>query len=93
MLRALARGPRTVGELAGPHRMSLAAASKHVRTLERAGLLRRTVHGRTHTCELDPAPLAEAQQWLRGYERFWRDRLDALERVLHDDTPASRRKR
>jgi DNA-binding transcriptional ArsR family regulator len=79
MLRSLAQRERSVGELAEPFRMSLAAASKHVKTLERAGLVRRTVRGRTHLCRLDPEPLSAAQEWLRFYERFWTDRLDALE--------------
>ena len=67
MLAALAGGERSVGELAAPFDMSLAAASKHVRALERAGLLRRRVHGRRHLCSLDPAPLAAIEAWLRGY--------------------------
>jgi DNA-binding transcriptional ArsR family regulator len=78
MLRSLAQRERSIGELAEPFRMSLAAASKHVKTLERAGLVRRTVQGRTHLCRLDPEPLSAAQEWLRFYERFWTDRLDAL---------------
>lgn len=66
--------------------MSLAAASKHVRTLEAAGLVRRTVQGRTHFCRLDPKPLAAAHEWLKTYERFWAERLDALEALLrHPD--------
>lgn len=82
MLRSLASGQRTVGELAGPFRMSLAAASKHVKTLERAGLVQRTIQGRTHLCRLDPGPLAEARDWFRFYERFWSERLDALEALF-----------
>jgi len=78
MLASLSQGEHTVMELARPFRMSLAAASKHVKTLERAGLVRRTVQGRTHFCRLDPGPLAEAQDWLRFYERFWNERLDTL---------------
>jgi DNA-binding transcriptional ArsR family regulator len=58
MLRRLAVRGRTVGELAKPFNMSLAAASKHIRTLESAGLLRRTIRGRTHLCQLNPRPLA-----------------------------------
>jgi DNA-binding transcriptional ArsR family regulator len=79
MLRALAGGEHTVGELAAPHPISLAAASKHVRVLERAGLVRRTVHGRRHVCRLEPAPLAAATEHLRFFERYWTTRLDALE--------------
>lgn len=67
MLAALAKGERSVGELAAPFEISLAAASKHIRTLERAGLLRRTIQGRTHRCTLDPGPLAQAHAWLRDF--------------------------
>ena len=66
--------------------MSLAAASKHVRTLEQAGLVRRTVQGRRHFCQLDPKPLAGAHEWLGFYTRFWNQRLDALEAMFrHPD--------
>ena len=86
MLRNLAVRERTVSELAEPFRMSLAAASKHVKVLEGAGLVRRTVQGRTHFCRLDPKPLADAAEWLNFYERFWNARLDALEELLrHPD--------
>ncbi len=86
MLRSLALRERTISELAQPFRMSLTAASKHVKALERAGLVRRTVQGRTHFCRLDPKPLASAAEWLRFYERFWSERLDALEALLrHPD--------
>jgi DNA-binding transcriptional ArsR family regulator len=84
MLRALAARERTVGELAAPHPISLAAASKHVRVLERTGLVRRTVHGRRHVCRLEAAPLAAATDHLRFYERFWTARLDALEAYAAD---------
>lgn len=82
MLRRLSLQERTVSELAEPFEMSLAAASKHVKVLEQAGLIRRTVRGRTHICRLAPRPLADAHEWLRFYERFWNERLDALEREL-----------
>lgn len=85
MLRDLAGGARTVGELAAPHAMTLAAASKHIKVLERAGLLRREVQWRHHLCHLEPAPLHQAQQELAWYEWFWTGRLDALERILHED--------
>jgi DNA-binding transcriptional ArsR family regulator len=85
MLRELAGGERTVGQLAEPFAISLAAASKHIKVLENAGLIRREVRGRTHLCRLDPGPLASAQQWLSFYERFWTDRLDALERLLRKE--------
>ncbi|WP_201314792.1 metalloregulator ArsR/SmtB family transcription factor [Dyella sp. EPa41] len=82
MLRSLAAGDRNIGELAAPFDMSLAAASKHVKVLERAGLVRRAVRGRTHVCRLDPTPLAAADEWLRFYEQFWNRRLDALDALL-----------
>jgi DNA-binding transcriptional ArsR family regulator len=84
MLRELASGERTVGQLAEPFAISLAAASKHIKVLENAGLIRREVRGRTHLCRLDPGPLASAQQWLSFYERFWTDRLNALDRLLRE---------
>lgn len=86
MLGRLTYGELTVGELAEPLAMSLAAASKHIQVLERAGLLRRTVEGRRHVCQLDASPLASAAAWLLFYERFWEQRLDALEAILHDET-------
>jgi DNA-binding transcriptional ArsR family regulator len=82
MLRRLSAQERTVGELAEPFKMSLAAASKHIKTLENAGLLRRTVRGRTHYCQLNPQPLSDADEWLRSYERLWDKRLEALEALL-----------
>ncbi len=85
MLRELAGGERTVSELARPFTISLAAASKHIRALENAGLIRREVRGRTHWCRLDPGPLAGAYQWLSFYQRFWTDRLDVLERLLREE--------
>ncbi|RWK54641.1 metalloregulator ArsR/SmtB family transcription factor [Mesorhizobium sp.] len=84
MLRDLAVGERTVSQLAEPFAMSLAAASKHIKTLENAGLIRREVRGRTHLCRLEPGPLASAHQWLGFYERFWTNRLDVLERLLRE---------
>lgn len=85
MLRSLSDGERSVGELAAPHRMSLAAASKHIKALERAGLVRREVRGRTHLCRLEARPLAGAHDWLARYERFWTSRLDALEDLLAEE--------
>jgi DNA-binding transcriptional ArsR family regulator len=82
MLRELAKGERTVGQLAEPFAMSLAAASKHIQALEKAGLIRREIRGRTHVCRLAPGPLASAHEWLSFYERFWTGRLDELERLL-----------
>lgn len=82
MLERLATGAQSVGELAAPFAMSLPAASKHVKILERAGLLKRTVQGRQHLCELEAAPLHGGLEWIRHYEKFWNARLDSLERAL-----------
>jgi DNA-binding transcriptional ArsR family regulator len=85
MLRELTKGERTVSQLAEPFAMSLAAASKHIKALEHAGLIRREVQGRTHLCRLEPGPLASAHEWLSFYERFWTDRLNVLDRLLRED--------
>jgi DNA-binding transcriptional ArsR family regulator len=82
MLRRLAKSEQNIGELAAPFKMTFAAASKHVKVLERARLVRRRIAGRSHFCRLAPAPLAAADQWLRFYARFWTDQLDALDAVL-----------
>ena len=82
MLRSLAAGERNIGELAAPHAMSFAAASKHVKVLERAGLVRRRIMGRSHVCRIEPKPLAVADEWLRFYERLWNQSFDALDDIL-----------
>jgi DNA-binding transcriptional ArsR family regulator len=94
MLRSLADGERSVGELAAPFEMSLAAASKHVKALEKAGLVRRRVMGRTHVCSLEAQPLEGAAEWISFYRRFWNGRLDVLEGLLrqedaHENPPKS----
>lgn len=85
MLRSLSGRPRTVGELAEPFEISLAAASKHIKSLERAGLVQREVQGRTHVCRLDARPLHGGMEWMRHYERFWNERLDVLEALLRTE--------
>jgi DNA-binding transcriptional ArsR family regulator len=86
MLAQLATREHTVGELAEPYRITLASASKHIKSLERAGLVRRTIRGRTHFVRLDPRPLAKADEWLREYERLWDIRLSKLAELLrHPD--------
>jgi DNA-binding transcriptional ArsR family regulator len=93
MLTRLASRDLSIGQLAEPFSMSLEAASKHVRVLERAGLVRRTVEGRRHVCRLDARPLASAATWLRFYERFWTERIDALERLFQPGPNTRRRRR
>jgi DNA-binding transcriptional ArsR family regulator len=79
ILDHLTRGPARVTDVAEPFEMSLAAVSKHVRTLERAGLVRRVRRGREHTLTLDARPLRRVVRWTSRYERFWNQRLDRLE--------------
>ena len=86
MLQRLRAGEQTVSELAAPHQMSLAAASQHIQTLEKAGLVKRTVRGRIHYCRIDPRPLARADDWLKGYEKLWDTRIERLTELLrHPD--------
>jgi DNA-binding transcriptional ArsR family regulator len=79
LLDRLSEGDATVSELAAPFSMSLAAVSKHIRVLEGAGLVRRTIEGREHTLSLQPASLRPAASWLDTYRAFWETRLDLLD--------------
>lgn len=87
MLASLSEGERSVTELAAPHAMSLAGASKHIGVLARAGLIERRRAGRRQLCRLRGEPLREADAWLRQWRAFWVDRLDALDAVLREDRP------
>ena len=69
----------TITEIAEPFDMSFYAVSKHVKVLERAGLIRREIRGREHHCRLEAAPLRDAARWLESYRTFWEQTLDALE--------------
>lgn len=89
MLETLSAQPLPVGELAAPFEISLAAVSKHIQVLERAGLIRRTVTGRTHLCQLDAAPLHAGMEWIRHYEQFWQQRVDVLEALLKTEDLSS----
>src|SRR5262245_10213296 len=82
MLRRLTGGERNLTELAAPLRMSFPAASKHVRVLERARLVRRRVVGRTHLCRIEGKPLGDASGWLEGYRRFWEESFERLDDLL-----------
>jgi DNA-binding transcriptional ArsR family regulator len=82
LVARLARAPATIGELAAPFEMSLPAVSKHVRVLERAGLVRRRIDGRVHHCSLDPARLDDARAWLERHAEMWTETLDALARFV-----------
>lgn len=93
MLHRLANQPMTVSELAEPFAMSLAAASKHIKVLERAGLVQRRIEGRTHICHLDARPMHGGMEWIRHYEMFWHQQLDALAALLHAEDKANTKKR
>ena len=84
MLARLAAAPAMVTELAAPFDMSLPAVSKHLRVLERAGLIARAVDGRIHRCSLSVGPLRDADRWLAGYRSFWEGTLDSLARHVED---------
>lgn len=82
MLASLALGERSVGELGQPFAISFAGAAKHVKVLEGAGLIHRRKAGRKQMCSLRAEPLAEAEKWLRQWEKFWTVRLDKLQALV-----------
>ena len=84
MLRQLADGEHNLSELAKPLRMSFPAASKHVRVLERARLVRRRVVGRTHLCRIEGKPLEQASDWLEEYRRVWEANFQRLDDLLDE---------
>ena len=85
MLATLALGEKSIGELGEPFRMTFAGAAKHVKVLESAGLIERRRAGRKQICTLKAEPLAEAEAWLRQWEKFWAVRLDRLEALVSAD--------
>jgi len=88
ILAHLAQGDRRVTDLARPHDMSLPAVSKHLRVLEKAGLLRRRRYGRVHEMRLDAKPLKQAAQWVEEYRKFWGGSLDRLAAYLEKTNKA-----
>jgi DNA-binding transcriptional ArsR family regulator len=92
ILAHLARGDRCVTHLARPHAMSLPAVSKHLRVLEKAGLLRRRRYGRIHEMRLDAKPLREAAQWVEEYRKFWEGSLDRLAMYLEKTSKQPQKK-
>jgi DNA-binding transcriptional ArsR family regulator len=83
IMAQLARGEKCVTDLARPHTMSLAAVSKHLMVLEKAGLVRRRRQGRVHSLRLEAAPMKEAQAWINRYREFWEKNLDRFEDYLN----------
>jgi DNA-binding transcriptional ArsR family regulator len=90
LLARLALGDARVTDLAARYDMSLAAVSKHLRVLERAGLVRRRVRGREHRLSLEARPLREAADWISAYQPFWEQRLEALDAYLRQRRPHRR---
>ncbi|WP_084284200.1 ArsR/SmtB family transcription factor [Solirubrobacter soli] len=88
LLGALAGGERTVGDLAVPFDISLAAVSKHLKVLEGAGLVERRVEGRTTICRLRPEPLGDVREWVTFIEQFWTGRLERLQQLLEQEPEA-----
>ena len=91
ILARLSAGEARVTEVAAPFHISLNSVSKHIRILERAGLVARRRSGRDHYLSLDPRPLAEASDWLQSRQRFWAGRVQRLQALL-DQEDASPRK-
>lgn len=84
ILKMLTERQFTIGELADPFRMSLAAVSKHIKVLEAAGLLTRARDGRIHRCTMNAAPLVEAKNIISFYQKFWEQQFRSLDRYLSD---------
>lgn len=84
IMERLARGSARISDVAKSFSISLTGFCKHVRVLERAGLVRRTRHGRENTLELSPEPLRHVAQWILTYEQFWNARLERLETFFAD---------
>jgi DNA-binding transcriptional ArsR family regulator len=85
ILHLLRKGSMRITEIAEPFHVSLNAISKHVKVLERAGLIRRSVEGREHWLTLNPTPLVAASDWIEDYRAYWEQRLDALEAFLTEE--------
>ncbi|MBS2025623.1 MAG: helix-turn-helix transcriptional regulator [Deltaproteobacteria bacterium] len=84
IIRQLTGGERNLSELASPLKMTFPAASKHVRVLEGAKLVRRRIAGREHLCRLEAAPLKDATLWTEQFRQFWETRFSALDELLEE---------
>ena len=84
VLQRLSRGPASVSELAQPFEMALPSFLQHLKVLEGSGLVRSYKQGRVRTCEIEPQPLTQAQDWIAEQRALWEGRLDRLESYLND---------
>lgn len=84
ILARLSLGEASVGELAEPFAMSLPAVSKHLKVLERAGLISRGREAQWRPCRLEAAPLRDVNSWLDSYRRFWEEKFDRLDAYLQE---------
>ena len=91
ILVQLSQGPSTVGKLAAPFEMSRPAISKHLRVLERAGLVETTKDGRVSRCRLDARPMKDASDWVRDYQTYWENQLDALANYFDEQNTTTER--
>ena len=89
ILAQLAKGSSTVGQLSRPYSMSAPAISKHMRVLEKAGLIQRQKNGREHHCSLATKNLQTAEHWINFHRHFWESRIDALEEMLRHQNSKS----
>ncbi|MEY2527455.1 MAG: hypothetical protein QOE73_2226 [Verrucomicrobiota bacterium] len=92
ILAHLARGDKCVTHLAKPHSMSLPAVSKHLRVLEKAGLIRRRRYGRVHQLKLEAKPMKQAVRWIEEYRKFWEGSLDRLAEYLENTAKQPQKK-
>ncbi len=87
ILRDVSKQEKTVSQIAEPYQVSLAAVSKHLKVLEEAGLIKREKRGSFQFVRTNARPMKEAERWLAYFERFWNERLDALESLLEEEEP------
>ncbi len=85
IVQMLSKGEKTMSQLSAPFTMSMAAVSKHVKVLEKSGLLKRRIEGRTHYLMLVPEQLTGALDWISIYRYFWTQRLDELDKLISED--------
>ena len=85
MLSRLTYEEMSVADLSKPFNISKSAITKHLKVLEKSGLLSRTIEGRVHRCRLEPKPLAVVSEWVSFYEKFWNNKLDALDAYLTEE--------